>query len=158
MEKTSWTYCICSIYMIIVCDWPYELGHFILSGQFDKNISLNKTNIVTQSIVGFTLSPKRQSWNFYLENKKFQTQSTCSTWNLKINVYVGLYRLPISIIDFFDHVHYRFHHLGGKSCFLSLKTGIKNTVCPLSSDPFYKVIYYIKCITTSWTDGTCIKH
>ena len=25
--------------------------------------------------------------------------------------------------------------------------------CPRSSDPFYRVIYYIKWGTTSWTDG-----
>ena len=25
------------------------------------------------------------------------------------------------------------------------------TVCPRSSDPFYKVAYYIKWVTTSWT-------
>ena len=30
------------------------------------------------------------------------------------------------------------------------------TVCP-SSKPFHKVTYYIKWVTTSWTDGTvCI--
>ena len=27
------------------------------------------------------------------------------------------------------------------------------TVCPRSSDPFYIVTYYIKWVTTSWTDG-----
>ena len=27
------------------------------------------------------------------------------------------------------------------------------TVCPRSSDTFYIVSYYIKCVTTSWTDG-----
>ena len=26
-----------------------------------------------------------------------------------------------------------------------------NTVCPGSSDPFYIVTYYIKCVTTFWT-------
>ena len=25
------------------------------------------------------------------------------------------------------------------------------SVCPRSSDPFYIVVYYIKCVTTSWT-------
>ena len=28
------------------------------------------------------------------------------------------------------------------------------TVCPRSSDPFYVVNYYIKWVTTIWTDGT----
>ena len=28
-----------------------------------------------------------------------------------------------------------------------------HTVCPRSSDPFYIVTYYIKWVTTSWTDG-----
>ena len=28
---------------------------------------------------------------------------------------------------------------------------INCTVCPRSSDPFYIVSYYIKCVTTSWT-------
>ena len=27
------------------------------------------------------------------------------------------------------------------------------TVCPRSNDPFYIVTYYIKWVTTSWTDG-----
>ena len=27
------------------------------------------------------------------------------------------------------------------------------TVCPRSSEPFYMLIYYIRCVTTSWTDG-----
>ena len=34
-----------------------------------------------------------------------------------------------------------------------MKTSICSTVCPRSSDPFYTVTYYIKWITTSWTDG-----
>ena len=29
------------------------------------------------------------------------------------------------------------------------------TVCTRSSDPFYLVTYYAKCVTISWTDGTC---
>ena len=29
-----------------------------------------------------------------------------------------------------------------------------HTVCLRSSDPFYNVTYYIKCVTTSWTDGS----
>ena len=28
-----------------------------------------------------------------------------------------------------------------------------HTVCQGSSDPFYEVTYYIKWVTTSWTDG-----
>ena len=28
-----------------------------------------------------------------------------------------------------------------------------STVCPRSSDPFYKVTYYIKWVTTSWTES-----
>ena len=28
---------------------------------------------------------------------------------------------------------------------------IEDTVCPKSSDPFYKVSYFIKWVTTSWT-------
>ena len=28
-----------------------------------------------------------------------------------------------------------------------------STVCPRNRDPFYIVTYYIKWITTSWTDG-----
>ena len=28
------------------------------------------------------------------------------------------------------------------------------TICPRSSDPFYKVTYYIKGVTTSWTHIT----
>ena len=31
----------------------------------------------------------------------------------------------------------------------------QSTVCPRSSDPFYIVTYYIKWVTTSWTDGSC---
>ena len=27
------------------------------------------------------------------------------------------------------------------------------TVCPRSSDPSYLVTYYIKCVTTSWSDS-----
>ena len=27
------------------------------------------------------------------------------------------------------------------------------TMCPRSSDPFYKVTYYIKWVTTSWIDS-----
>ena len=27
------------------------------------------------------------------------------------------------------------------------------TICPGSSDPFFIVTYYIKWVTTSWTDG-----
>ena len=33
------------------------------------------------------------------------------------------------------------------------KTPVYNTVCPKSSDPFCIVTYYIKWVTTSWTDG-----
>ena len=29
----------------------------------------------------------------------------------------------------------------------------QSTVCPRSSDPFYIVTYYIKLVTTSWTEG-----
>ena len=29
-----------------------------------------------------------------------------------------------------------------------------DTLCPKSSDPFYIVTYYIKWVTTHWTDGT----
>ena len=28
-----------------------------------------------------------------------------------------------------------------------------DTVCPISSYPFYIVTYYIRWVTTSWTDG-----
>ena len=28
---------------------------------------------------------------------------------------------------------------------------VDNTVCPISSDPFYIVTYYIEWVTTSWT-------
>ena len=28
-----------------------------------------------------------------------------------------------------------------------------STVCPRSSDPFYKASYYKKWVTTSWTDS-----
>ena len=31
------------------------------------------------------------------------------------------------------------------------------TICPRSSDPFYIVIYYIKWVTSSWTNSTLIK-
>ena len=31
---------------------------------------------------------------------------------------------------------------------------VLRTVCPRSSDPFHIVTYYIKWVTTSWTDGT----
>ena len=31
------------------------------------------------------------------------------------------------------------------------------TVCPRSSYPFYKVTYYIRWITNSWTDGNICK-
>ena len=30
-----------------------------------------------------------------------------------------------------------------------------DTVCPRSSDQFYIVTYYMKWVTTSWTDGIC---
>ena len=30
---------------------------------------------------------------------------------------------------------------------------LPGTVCPRSSDPFYIIPYYIKWVTTSWTDG-----
>ena len=30
------------------------------------------------------------------------------------------------------------------------------TVCPRSNDPFYIVSYYIKWVTTSWTDGSIL--
>ena len=33
----------------------------------------------------------------------------------------------------------------------------KYTVCPRSSDPLYVVTYYIKWVTTSWTDSTSVK-
>ena len=52
-----------------------------------------------------------------------------------------------------------------EGCLLTIFNGqVKNvmwtlpswyTVCPRSSDPFYKVPYYIKWVTTSWTYGTC---
>ena len=29
----------------------------------------------------------------------------------------------------------------------------EDTMCPRSSDPFHMVTYYIKRVTTSWTDG-----
>ena len=29
----------------------------------------------------------------------------------------------------------------------------QNTVCPRSSDPFYLVTYFIKWVTTSWTNS-----
>ena len=35
----------------------------------------------------------------------------------------------------------------------SLGTVVANEVCPRSSDPFYVVTYYLKWVTTSWTDG-----
>ena len=41
----------------------------------------------------------------------------------------------------------------------SMKQGSKvYTVCPRSSDPFYIVTYYIKWVTTSWTDSNIIIH
>ena len=30
---------------------------------------------------------------------------------------------------------------------------VLSTICPRSSDPFYIVTYYMKRVTTSWTDG-----
>ena len=33
------------------------------------------------------------------------------------------------------------------------KADKKNTECPRGSDPFYIVTYYMKWVTTSWTDG-----
>ena len=35
----------------------------------------------------------------------------------------------------------------------NIKITLNNTVCPESSDPFYIVIYYIKLVTTSWTQS-----
>ena len=32
----------------------------------------------------------------------------------------------------------------------------QRTICPRSSDPFYKVNYYIKCVNTSWTHSIMI--
>ena len=32
------------------------------------------------------------------------------------------------------------------------------TVCPGISDPFYIAAYYMKWVTTSWTDGNYIDH
>ena len=37
--------------------------------------------------------------------------------------------------------------------FNPIRTQNKLTVCPRSSDPFYIVTYYIKWVSTSWTDG-----
>ena len=34
---------------------------------------------------------------------------------------------------------------------LSTVLYLLSTVCPISSDPFYKISYYIKWVTTSWT-------
>ena len=34
---------------------------------------------------------------------------------------------------------------------MQLRSSIRSTVCPRSSDPFYIVTYYIKWVTTSWT-------
>ena len=36
---------------------------------------------------------------------------------------------------------------------LSSSVSLLHTVCPGSSDPFYIVTYYIKWVTTSWTDS-----
>ena len=36
----------------------------------------------------------------------------------------------------------------------SKKEYLHYAVCPRSSDPFYTVTYYIKCVTTSWTYST----
>ena len=35
---------------------------------------------------------------------------------------------------------------------------IEYIVCPGSSDPFYIVAFYIKWVTTSWTDGIMDKY
>ena len=40
------------------------------------------------------------------------------------------------------------------SASLVLARRCPHTVCPRSSDPFYIVIYFIKRVTTSWTDST----
>ena len=32
------------------------------------------------------------------------------------------------------------------------------TICPRSSYPFYIVLYYIKWVTNSWTDGIYLHH
>ena len=40
------------------------------------------------------------------------------------------------------------------TCFQNSISTIRGaTVCPRSSDPFYIVIYFIKRVTISWTDG-----
>ena len=37
-----------------------------------------------------------------------------------------------------------------------IRTYIECTICQISSDPFYVVTYYMKCVTTSWTHS--MKH
>ena len=40
----------------------------------------------------------------------------------------------------------------------TIKKFLYGTVCPRSSDPFYKVSYYIKWVPTSWTYSISLKH
>ena len=47
-----------------------------------------------------------------------------------------------------------YHHYGVKQNVI-LIVNIIHTVCPRSSDPFFKVTYYKKWVTTSCTDGMC---
>ena len=57
----------------------------------------------------------------------------------------------------FKHAHSPFQPLNS---FIMQFSSFKNsrficlTVCPRSSDPFYTVTYYMKWVTTSWTDGS----
>ena len=45
----------------------------------------------------------------------------------------------------------------GKNTISTIKLPTKNPVCPRSRYQFYIVTYYIKWVTTSLTDGICIR-
>ena len=62
-------------------------------------------------------------------------------------------RPQVGAVSFAQSLRHRSHR-----CFFF----IKGTICPKSSDPFYIVTYYIKWVTTSWTDSinqncTCLQ-
>ena len=40
---------------------------------------------------------------------------------------------------------------------LQIRQEVQGTICPISNDPFYLVTYYIKWVTTSWTEGIVLE-
>jgi len=62
-----------------------------------------------------------------------------NTKKYDIRQFLGIYCFVVFIVE--------------KSFYTYGTNALKNTVCPRSSDQFYVVTYYIKWVTTSWTDS-----